>query len=83
MNKTVIIMTEEEALALPLEQRPICYRISSEVYTAIFEAIGAASMCWDPRLGDQVFNSDEAAKVAVNLCFKIAELSEANRIKPE
>ncbi len=67
------IMSEAEAMALPLKDRPICFRISSEIYHSVFNAIGAASMCWEPKPGDMVFNSEEASKIAVDLCFKIAE----------
>jgi len=31
------------------------------------------SMCWEPRPGNQVFATEEASNVAVNLCFKIAD----------
>lgn len=69
---TETVMSKEEAMALPLMDRPLCYRISSEIYHAVFEAIGAASVCWKPRPGKEVFSIDEASKVAVDLCFKIA-----------
>lgn len=69
---TGTVMSKEEAMALPLKERPLCYRLSSEIYHAVFEAIGAASMCWKPRPGKQVFASEEASKIAVDLCFKIA-----------
>jgi hypothetical protein len=69
---TATILSHEEAMALPLKDRPICYRISSEMYHAVFEAIGEASMCWSPRpVG--VFASEQASDVALRLCFKIAE----------
>lgn len=73
MNKTAVIMSREEAMALPLAKRPICFRISSEMYHAVFEAIGAASMCWKPRPQKEVFDSEEASDLAIKLCFKIAE----------
>lgn len=73
MCKTAIIMTEAEAMALPQSKRPLCFRIPSAIYTAVFESIGAASMCWEPRPGNQVFATEEASNVAVNLCFKIAD----------
>lgn len=67
------IMSKEEAMKLPLKKRPICFRISSEMYHDVFEAIGAASMCWKPRPGKrQVFQSEQASQIAVDLCFKIA-----------
>lgn len=77
MNKTAIILSEQEAMALPLKDRPICYRISSEMYQAVFEHIGEASMCWNPRPSNEVFNSEKASDVAVRLCFKIANEIEA------
>jgi hypothetical protein len=73
MGFTATIMTKEEAMALPVEQRPICFRISSEMYHAVFQAIGAASLCWDPKPSNNVFDSTAASKIATDLCFKIAE----------
>lgn len=69
---TADIMSKEEAMKLPIKERPLCYRISSEMYHAVFESVGKASMCWSPRPSSEVFNSEEASKVAVDLCFKIA-----------
>ena len=69
---TATVMSKEEAMALPLKERPLCHRISSELYHAVFEAIGSASMCWNPRPSSEVFHSEEASKVAVDLCFKFA-----------
>lgn len=69
---TATIMSKEEAMALPLKERPLNHRISSEIYHAVFEAIGAASMCWSPRPSTEVFNASEAERIAVALCFKIA-----------
>lgn len=60
-------------MALPIEKRPICFRISSEMYHAVFEAIGAASMCWNPRPSSEVFATEQASQIAIDLCFKIAE----------
>ena len=70
---TATIMSKEEAMKLPLKKRPLCFRISSEIYHAVFESIGAASMCWNPLPGKQVFDSTKASEIATNLCFKIAE----------
>lgn len=58
-------------MALPLKERPLNYRISSEMYHAVFEAIGEASVCWDPKPSGQ-FWSEQASDVALRLCFKIA-----------
>ncbi len=70
---TAEVMSREEAMKLPHSKRPLCFRISSEMYHAVFESIGAASMCWKPRPGTEQFASEEAAKIATDLCFKIAE----------
>jgi hypothetical protein len=69
---TATIMSHDEAMALPLKERPLNHRISSEMYHAVFEAIGRASMCWNPRPSGEVFASEQASDVAVRLCFKIA-----------
>jgi len=70
---TANIMSKEEAMKLPLKKRPICFRISSKMYHAVFESIGEASMCWKPRPGKEVFQSEQASDIAIRLCFKIAE----------
>ena len=69
---TAMILSEEEAMALPLKERPLCHRISSEIYHGVFQAIGQASMCWNPRPSNQTFCPEEAEKIAVDLCFLIA-----------
>ncbi len=76
---TADVMRKEKAMALPLKERPICFRISSEMFQAVFEAVGEASMCWNPRPGQEVFDSEHASKVAVDLCFKIADEVEKYR----
>lgn len=78
MTKTAIIYTKEEIAQMPLKERPLCARISNELYTAIFEAIGEASMCWEPKPGKEVFDANKASDVAVRLCFKVANEIEDN-----
>jgi len=70
---TETILSKEEAMNLPIKERPLNYRISSDLYHTVFESIGSASMCWHEGTGNKVFNAEQASKVAVNLCFKIAE----------
>ncbi len=77
---TAAIMSKDEAMALPLKDRPLCYRISSELYQAVFEAVGEASMCWKPRPSYEVFDSEHAVKVATDLCFKIANELEQKKL---
>lgn len=76
---TATIMSHDEAMTLPLKDRPLNHRISGEMYHAVFEAIGEASTCWNPRPSGEVFSSEEAADVAVRLCFKIAK--ETDRLR--
>ena len=42
------------------------------MYHSIFEAVGASSMCWNPIPSTEVFDSTRAERIAVELCFKIA-----------
>lgn len=70
---TATIMSKKEAMKLPIKKRPICFRISSEMYNAVFESIGAASMCWNPIPGKKDFRPEEVSDIAIKLCFKIAE----------
>lgn len=69
---TATVMSKDEAMALPLKDRPLCFRLSSEIYHAVFEAVGAASGCWIPAPRKESFDASEAEKIAVALCFKIA-----------
>lgn len=75
---TATIYSKDEALAMEPKDRPMCYRVPSKIYVDTFEAIGAASMCWNPRPSDEVFSPEETERVAVNLLFSIAtELEKA------
>ena len=68
---TATILSQAEIDALPIKKRPISARISSEMYHAVFEKVGTASMAWKPR-PTGVFDTELASKVAVDLCFIIA-----------
>ena len=69
MNKTTIIMSKEEAMALPLNKRPLCYRISNEMYLSVWDAVGQATGCGN----NTVHDAEKASDIAVKLMFKIAE----------
>lgn len=60
---TATIMSKEEAMRFPPRERPICYRLSSEIYHAVWESVGAATVSKNP---------EEMEKVAMDLLFKIA-----------
>lgn len=81
MGFAIDVLSREEAMALPPKERPLCYRVNSRIYTAVFEAMGAASTCWKPDTGSAVFASEQAAKVATDLCFLIAD--ELDKLKPD
>lgn len=74
MNKTATIYSKAEAKAMAPKDRPICFRVTSKIYNAAFEAAGHASVCWSPKPGKEcVFDSDEASKAALAFCFAVAE----------
>ena len=54
------------------EDRPLNYRVPSNIYHDCFVAVGAGSMCWNPRPDTQVFDPEEAEKHTLNLLFSIA-----------
>lgn len=69
---TATILSREEAMALPPKDRPLCYRLPSKMYHDVWEAVGAASLCWEPK-PTGVFDAEQASKFATELCFKLAE----------
>jgi hypothetical protein len=70
---TADIMSKAEAMKLPPPERPLCFRISSNLYHAVWEAIGEASLCWQPKPSTHFFDTSRASQIATDLCFKIAE----------
>jgi hypothetical protein len=76
---TATIMSRKEAMKLPVEKRPLNFRISSEIYHAVFQAIGSASMCWKPIPKKHTFAPEMASKIAVDLCFAIARELETKK----
>lgn len=77
---TATIMSREEAMKLPLKERPICFRISSEMYHDTFQSIAGAARCFNPLPDGETFLSEQCAAVAVDLCFKIANEVERNQV---
>jgi len=73
---TATIMSKEEAMKLPIKERPICFRLSSEMYHDTWEAIGAASMTFNASAGNEVLDSKKASEICVDLLFKIANEKE-------
>jgi hypothetical protein len=51
---------------------PLSERLSGYLFTEIHQAIGQASMCWEPRPSTEVFKAEEASNIAFELCHKIA-----------
>jgi len=73
MGFVATILSHDEAMALPQKDRPLNYRVPGNIYHAVFETVGAASLCWTPKPSTEVFNPEEAEKVALRLLFCIAD----------
>lgn len=73
MSFIATILSEEEIAKLPQNEKPLSHRISSELYHKIFDSIGAASMAWNPRPSNEVFDSELATEIAVELCLFVAD----------
>lgn len=58
---------------------PLKERLAKAIIERIHEDIGTASMCWNPRPGKQIFDSESAGAVALNLCNFIADKLEEAR----
>jgi hypothetical protein len=82
MNKTAIIYSKEEALAMEPQNRPMNYRVPSKIYHDAFEFAGSASMCWKP-IPSGVFSSEEAEKFTIDFLFKVAAELEKGGLKYE
>lgn len=71
---TATVMSREEATKLPLKDRPLNMRVSSEIYHATFEAIGAASCCVKPNPDEErIYDAEKASQIVVDLLFKFAD----------
>jgi len=60
-------MTEDELASL------IGPATTEKLQEAIFQAIGTASMCWEPR-PEGIFRSDEAGALGRDLCGAVVEI---------
>jgi hypothetical protein len=81
MGFVMTILSEEEIVKLPQSEKPLNHRISSEVYHRIHELVGEATMCWNPRPSENVFDSELASDVAVRLCLLFADELEKKEVK--
>lgn len=45
--------------------------LADELSGAVYEALGAASMAWDPQPSTQVFDSEKAAEIGRDLLDKV------------
>jgi hypothetical protein len=70
---TADVMSKDEAMALPVKDRPICFRISSEMYQSVWEMVAEASHCWKFTPPSEEFLAEKASDIAVKMCFKIAD----------
>jgi hypothetical protein len=75
------VMSKEEAMKLPLKDRPICFRLSSKMYHKVWESIGEASMTFNKDAGNEIFNTEQASKIAMSLLFAIADEVESRTVE--
>jgi flavin-dependent dehydrogenase len=54
-------------------------RMSEELFSSVFQAVGNASMCWDNIGGAGIFEAMRAGEIAFELCHLIADEIEAER----
>ena len=66
----------ERRTEMNTETKPISERLPEYLFSSIHQAIGAASMCWIPQPSEQVFDSNRAAEIALELCRDIADWHE-------
>ena len=52
-------------------EKPLSESVPADVYTAVWQAVGAASMCW-AETPTSIFDTTRAEAVAVNLLHVIA-----------
>lgn len=83
MGVTAIILSRDEIAALPQAKRPLNCRLPEKLYTAIFETVGRASVCWTPMPPNCVFDTNEAGKAAIDLCFLVAAELERLGVDPK
>jgi hypothetical protein len=60
-------------------QPALSERISEELFSAVHQAVGKASMCWEKPDNGGVFDYIQAGNIAFELCHKIADEIEAAR----
>jgi hypothetical protein len=48
-------------------------RLPEDIYTRVYQDIGEASMCWENIEGAGTFESEQASKIAFELCHYIAD----------
>jgi hypothetical protein len=71
---------EEEVFEIPRDERPaLSERMSSRLFSAVHQAVGNASMCWDNIGGAGTFEATRAGEIAFELCHLIADEIEAER----
>ena len=56
-----------------MRDKSLSERLPEEIYTRIHQDIGQASMCWENIEGAGTFESEQASKIAFELCHYIAD----------
>ena len=57
-------------------EKSMSERLPEVLFSSIHQALGAASMCWIPQPGEQVFDSTRAADIGLELCRDVADWHE-------
>lgn len=72
-------MVEKEVFGISEWLPPLSDRISEELFSTVYQAVGNASMCWEMPSGAGGFDCIQAGNIAFELCHKIADEIEAIR----
>lgn len=72
-------MKEERVFKVSEVQQALSERIPEELFNAVHQAVGHASMCWTNTDSAGTFDALQAGNIAFELCHKIADEIEAAR----
>jgi hypothetical protein len=73
-------MAENKELGVyEYDRSGVSERMSEELFSSVFQAVGTASMCWSNINGAGTFNTKEAGEIAFELCHIIADEIKAER----
>jgi hypothetical protein len=62
-------------------RKPLSERLPEHLYSAIFQAIGQATMCWEHVDRAGIFDANQASEIAFELCHTVADELDKHRWK--